>query len=126
MDFNLFVLTSFEITTLTTTNCQEPPVVSAATSWLLNKVGANIELPYMARFGVANLVYFDSLLNCFAALISYCCRGCYLSLAFRVCNKITCISCVSFINLAIKCRMKVMSLLAKCPGMTKNQESSLT
>ena len=53
MDFNLLVLTSFEITTTTTMDSQEPACCynSHFLAWLLNEVGANIQLPYKARFG---------------------------------------------------------------------------
>ena len=42
LHFNLLVLTSFEVTTVTTIDSQE---------LLLNKVGANMQLPYKAHFG---------------------------------------------------------------------------
>ena len=42
LNFNLLVLTSFEVTTVTTIDSQE---------LILNKVGANMQLPYKAHFG---------------------------------------------------------------------------
>ena len=43
-DYNLLVLTSFEVATVTTMDSQEQPAVMMATCWLLNKVGANMQL----------------------------------------------------------------------------------
>ena len=42
-DYNLLMLTSFEIATVTTMVPKCPPAVMMATCWLLNEVGANIQ-----------------------------------------------------------------------------------
>ena len=38
---------------MTTMDSQEPPAVKIAPAWLLNEVGANMQLPYKAHFGGA-------------------------------------------------------------------------
>ena len=44
MGYKLPVLMSFEVTTVTSMDSQEPPAVMMATCWLLNEVGANMQL----------------------------------------------------------------------------------
>ena len=43
-DYKLLVLTSFEVTTVTSMDSQEPACWMMATCWLLNEVGANMLL----------------------------------------------------------------------------------
>ena len=42
-DYKLLMLTSFEVTTVTSMDPKSPPAVMMATYWLLNEVGANIQ-----------------------------------------------------------------------------------
>ena len=44
MDYKLLVLMSFEVTTVTSMDSQEPACCDMATCWLLNEVGANMQL----------------------------------------------------------------------------------
>ena len=43
-DYNLLVLTSFEVAILTTMDSQEPTCCDDGHRWLLNEVGANMQL----------------------------------------------------------------------------------
>ena len=67
MDYKLLVLMSFEVTTVTSMDSQEPPCCDDATRWLLNEVGS---LPYKGRFGSAK---FNSGWNykCMAVRLSF-------------------------------------------------------
>ena len=49
MGFNLLMLMSFEIATVTTMDLKSQSAVRIA--WLLNEVSANMQLPYKAHFG---------------------------------------------------------------------------
>ena len=52
MDFNLLVLTSFEVTTMITMDSQEPACCySSQLAWILKEVDASMQLPYKACFG---------------------------------------------------------------------------
>ena len=44
MDYKLLMLMSFEVTTVTSMVPKSPPAVMMATCWLLNEVGANMQL----------------------------------------------------------------------------------
>ena len=44
MDYKLLVLMSFEVTTVTTMDSQEPACCDDGTCWLLNEVGADMQL----------------------------------------------------------------------------------
>ena len=43
-DYKLLVLMSFEVTTVTSMDSQDPPAVMMATCWLLNEAGVNMLL----------------------------------------------------------------------------------
>ena len=44
MDYKLLMLMTFEVTTVTSIDSQEPAAVMMATLWLLNEVGTNMQL----------------------------------------------------------------------------------